>query len=511
MRLTPSENLTDAQIQSGLKSIVKDGLASEAMTTLTGGAFLVALALSYGASNFQIGLLAALPTIASVFQLFAVYLVQKYENRRAITVYSSLFARLPLLIIAFLPFLFPSSLNLTLLIAFLFIHYFLASISLCSWNSWMKDLVPEKMLGSYFASRSRLVQILSVTLCIICAIVLDYIKNNYPSYEITTYSVMFFIGGIFGIIGVFLLAQTPEPRFRAVKTNVLKLFKKPLMNHNFRNLLVFNSIWAFAVNLAAPFFSVYMLQTLELKISYVVGFNILSQFTNILFIRIWGRYSDKYSNKTILRICAPIYLIVILAWTFTTMPKPHLLTIPLLAVIFILNGIAVAGINLSLSNIGLKLAPKEGDAIVYLTAKSMITAVFAAVAPVIGGLFADFFAKRELSWNLEWKSPDGNMLFHTLDLQQWDFFFVLAFIFGLIALYRLSFVKEDGESHAKIPVYDIVSELRREVKMNSTVAGLRAMIYMPASFIQVVKRKAKSFPIKKENEVFKDEVLNSTH
>jgi Na+/melibiose symporter-like transporter len=489
MKFTPSDNLTPDQINSGLKLIVKDGLAAEAMATLTGGAFLVALALKFGASNFQIGLMAAIPTLANVFQLLAIYLVHIYANRRAITVYSSILARGPLLLISLLPFLFSADVSLNILIFLLFIHYVFGAISGCSWTSWMKDLVPEEKLGTYFSHRSRLIQILSISMSFICAFALDYVKSHYPDYELSTYSIMFFIGGIFGVIGVSLLAKTPEPRISGMKTNLFKLFKNPFQNLNFRNLLIFNAFWCFAINLAAPFFSVYMLKMLQLKLSYVVAFSILSQITSIFFIRIWGRYSDKYSNKSILRICAPIYLCCILAWTFTTMPKEHFFSIPLLIFIYIFNGISTAGINLSLTNIGMKLAPKEGDAIVYLTTRGLINACCAGIAPIIGGFFADFFSTRELTWNLEWKSPSGNYVFHTLDLQQWDFFFLFAFIIGLFALYRLSYVKESREVKKRVIMKEIAGELRRELRTNVALTGIRTMAYLPFTFFSFIKKK----------------------
>lgn len=489
MRLTPSDSLTKSQVKSGLKQVVKDGLAAEAMATLTGGAFLVALALKFGASNFQIGLMAAMPTLANVFQLIAIYLVFMFANRRAITVYSSLLARLPLLLVSALPFLFDFSTSLNLLITFLFFHYFFGAISGCSWTSWMKDLVPEDQLGTYFSNRSRLIQILNVILSLAAAFALDFVRTQHPEWEVNSYSIMFLLGGLFGLYGVYIVSKVPEPRIKPVKSNLLKLFKNPFQNKNFRNLLIFNSFWVFAVNLAAPFFSVYLLKMLGLPLSYVVGFSILSQITNILFIRVWGRYSDKYSNKTILRICAPIYLCCILAWTFTTMPAQHSFTLPLLTLIYVFNGISVAGINLSLTNIGLKLAPKEADAIVYLTTRGMLNAFFAGIAPVIGGYFADFFAKREFKWNFEWKSPDGNFVFHTLDIQQWDFFFLFAFLLGIVALYRLSFVKERGEVRKRVVVGEIASELRRELRINFALEGVKTLINVPFAYYAVRKRK----------------------
>ena len=84
MNFRTSERLTLQETRSGLSFVVKDGLAAEAMTTLTGGTFLVAIALHLGASNFQVGLLAALPIVTNIFQLAAIWLVQRYNNRRAV-------------------------------------------------------------------------------------------------------------------------------------------------------------------------------------------------------------------------------------------------------------------------------------------------------------------------------------------------------------------------------------------------------------------------------------------
>ena len=488
MKFRPSEQLTGEQVEKGLKLVVRDGLASEAMATLTGGAFLVAMALSMGASNFQIGLLAALPTVANIFQLAAIWLVQKYNNRRMITVIASFFARFPLVVIGMLPLAFSGGSSIMALIVLLFVHYFFASIGGTSWNSWMRDLVPQQKLGTYFAHRGRLIQILNITLSIGVALVLDYVKARFPDHEIMAYSVMFLVGGGLGMLGVWLLSRTPEPKTELSKENMFKLIKKPLKDKNFRNLLVFNSFWAFALNLATPFFSVYLMKMLNMPLSYIIALNMLSQFTSIIFIRIWGRLSDKYSNKTIIRICAPIYIAVILAWTFTTMPAAHLFTMPLLILIHIFNGISTSGINLAMSNIGLKLAPK-GEAIVYISARSMITSLFAAVAPVIGGLLADFFSSHQLSWNIEWKSPDMTSILHLVELQQWDFFFAIGAVLAIISLRWLSSVKEEGEMDKSEAMKEIRENFIREFRQRTTREALRASVYRPLAFLPSVKKK----------------------
>ena len=83
MRFTVKDTLTQDEIQSGLKTAIKDGMASTSMATLTGGAFMVAFALKLGASNLLIGLLAAIPPLVQLIQIPSIYLVENLRNRRA--------------------------------------------------------------------------------------------------------------------------------------------------------------------------------------------------------------------------------------------------------------------------------------------------------------------------------------------------------------------------------------------------------------------------------------------
>lgn len=82
MLLKPKESLSEQDVNKGLKIVIWDGLAAEAMTVFSSGTFLVSMALLLGANSLQIGVLAALPLATNVFQLASVWLVGRYHNRR---------------------------------------------------------------------------------------------------------------------------------------------------------------------------------------------------------------------------------------------------------------------------------------------------------------------------------------------------------------------------------------------------------------------------------------------
>ena len=128
MKLNPSLTLRHREITRGLDLVIKEGLTSEAMSTLTGGTFLMAMALLLGASNFQIGLVAALPTITNGFQIITTWLLQKYNNRRATAVIANGLARLPLLLIGMLPLIFSADTSFATIIFILVFHYLFGSI-----------------------------------------------------------------------------------------------------------------------------------------------------------------------------------------------------------------------------------------------------------------------------------------------------------------------------------------------------------------------------------------------
>ncbi len=458
------DNLTDDEIRYGLRNVIRDGLTSQAMSTLTGGVFLVAFALKLGASNMVIGLLAAIPFLAQLIQIPSIYLIEKYRARRAICVYSSALSRMFWLPIAAIPFLFSIETGLMVLIAALVLQSALGGIGGCCWNSWMRDLVPHDRLGSFFSKRMSLAAVLGSILSLAAGFYIDKWTNLFPEHELYGYSALFFLGFLAGMLGVYFLSATPEPCMESIKKKqkFTRLLLTPFKDVNFRNLIMALGPWSFAVNLAIPFFTVYMLKSLQMNMSLIIALTVLSQITNLAFLSIWGKFSDRFSNKSVLTICGTMFMLCVLAWIFV-IPGQNMFTMSLLITIHIFTGISTAGVSLTAGNIGFKLAPK-GQATAYLAAVSLVNSISSGIAPVLGGVFADFFTERQLSWTLKWTSPESEIAFQVFKLHSWSFFFFFAFLIGLYAIHRLTLVKEPGEVEEKVVVYEVIYELGRSIK-----------------------------------------------
>jgi len=467
-----------------LRLILYDALASEAMGTLSTGVFLAGYAVALGADNFAIGVLAAVPFLVQLLQIPAVILVERLQVRREICVWAAGIGRAFLLGAAMAPLLGPSA-GITMLIASLAIYQGMAAIGGCAWNSWMRDLVPATQFGRFFGRRTAATTALSIVLAFLGGAMIDAWKKHVPHAAVAGYSIVFTLSALIGFLGVYLLRLTPErPMVAAGRTtHPVALFAAPFHDTNFRRLLLFLSSWNFAVNLAAPFFTIYLLKTLGYSMTSILALTIASQLSNLAALGIWGALIDRFSNKAVLGVAAPLFLACMLAWTLVGLPWIEPIRFYMLIGIHVLMGVATAGVGLASGNIAMKLSP-AGRATAYLATNSVVTALCAGIAPILGGLFADFFARHQLTLALTWAGGREDVTFQVLNLQSWAFFFGIACLIGLYSLHRLSFIEEPAGMTDRLLLRHLFLEARRSLHSLSSAAGLLRVVRLPQSLLR---------------------------
>ena len=248
-------------------------------------------------------------------------------------------------------------------------------------------------MGDFFAKRLRVATIAAAVTAMLAALYIDWWKGFAgESDEIFGYSYAILFGCIIlGFGAVQFMARMPEPQMprpSGPPRSTLHTIGAPFRDKEFRGLINYMFMWNFVAYLAVPFFAVYMLVRLEMPLSLVVALGVMSQVANVLFLRVWGAFVDQYGSKVVLSLSSSLYLLVILGWTFTTLPDKYTLTIPLLVVLHILIGIASAGINIASTTIRMKMAPPS-QATAYLTAVSLAANLGAGISPLLGGAFVD--------------------------------------------------------------------------------------------------------------------------
>jgi MFS family permease len=488
MHLHPDPEVTPEDLERGKRALVKDAAWASLVGGLYGGVIQVGFALQLGASPFVIGLLAAIPFLSQVAQLPAIALVERVRQRRRITVILATLSRAIILSLAFLPFVHDQAVQLALLLGAQLLITLLGSAAGCSFNSWLHQLLAGQDLGEFFSRRL----FWSTVLASLGALFAGYVVEYWPAAEkLQAYSVVFAAAGVAGMISSWYLARVPEPVMERTgpPQPVIGMLRGPLLDPGFRSVIVFMGSWNLASNLAAPFLTVYLLRQMGFQLGTVTTLWVASQVANALTMLLWGRLSDRLSNKAILAVALPAYFGCLMALPFTALPKMHVLTLPLLYVIHLIMGAAAGGITLATGNLSLKLA-KHSQATAYLASVSLVGSLAAGLAAILGGALADWFAARQLSLVFEWVSPGISHEVTVVSFRHWEFLFAISFALGAYVLHALSRIREGQEISERVVVQQFVLEAARSINQLSPIEGLRTAILLP--FGRLFERRLRS-------------------
>ncbi|MFC1498250.1 MFS transporter [Verrucomicrobiota bacterium] len=467
-----------------------DAVCSMGMGALAGGPFLVGFALAIGASNYEVGMLATIALLSQLMQLPGLFLANMIRKRRAITAILTGVSRLLWIFIILIPLLFVNR-GITFLLQWILIASLVGALVGPSWNSLLRDIIPKENMGRLFARRLGFGTVIALTLTLVGGMFVDWWKARSPDTALYAYSLLFSVGVTLGVLGSIVVSRLPEPTMKATKkTSMFNQLIGPVRDANFKRLLVFIGLWSFAVNMAGPFFIIYMLQRIKVPFATVTMLTVTSQVANLAFLKIWGRMADRFSSKSVFAVAGPMFLISVLAWSFTTMPERYFLTIPLLFGIHIFSGVALSGVNISSASMALKLSPSDKTHS-YMTVFALVAAVCGACGPFAGGILADFFANRELALSLNWSDPARQLSVYAINFKALDFVFLVAFFAGLMAVHKLALVKEEGEVPENKVVADLVDQVVLPFKMVSSVDGLLNLVSRPVSSIVNAKRRAR--------------------
>jgi len=147
-----------------------------------------------------------------------------------------------------------------------------------------------------------------------------------------------------------------------------------------------------------------------------------------------------------------------MGWTFTVIPGGHAFMIPLLVILHIFTGIAVAGITLTVGTLSFKLAP-HGRATPYLTGASLADSAGTGLGALAGGFLADLLAGQTFALNLSWASPFQSIGIDSIQLTGYHLLFALAFIIGLINLRTLRAVHEAGSARREAVLPELMANI----------------------------------------------------
>ena len=457
-------HLSDEEYAKGRHWMVRFGIANSTMEAIITGAMLTALALQLGASNAAIGLILAVPHLMSLMQVPGVWLVEKNRERRQVAVWAAFVSRPGIVIMAMAALIPSPNLAVGILMLGLCLRYGAGWIINCAWSSWIHDLVPDDVRGQYFGRRLALMTMATGATTLLAGLWVDGWKAYValpPTYGYVPLLLLAFASGLYG---AYCLTQIPEPKMPPSEEglDVISLLREPFLKKNFRTVMIFLFTWNFAINLAVPFFTVHLLRSLGLSLTYVMLLTMVWQGVSVASMRVWGLLIDRYSNKAVFRLSGPIFVLALMLWTLTDEWHQAGYAVFLLPILYGMIGLAIGGTTLASNNIIFKLAPK-GKATSYTASANLLIATATALAPILGGLMADGLAVRSLTLTFHWNDPNVDTDIANFVINHWDFFFLCAGVLAWIALQFVSTIHEPSRSSNEPAYRDVFQHLASSI------------------------------------------------
>lgn len=325
---------------------VKEGSAASVMAG-AGDAYIAPFALSVGANNLQIGLLSSLPALFSpIIQILGSRLMENHSRKKIMTIGAILQALmwLPILVLGLIYWHRASSyIPITLIIAYL-IYAIFGAVGGPAWFSLLGDVVPNKIRGKYFGKRNRICTAVMLVATLLAALVVDYFKTK--GMVLMGFAAIFLVASISRMISSYLLSKHYEPKFKLEEGYYFSFwqFVKKAPSNNFGRFVIYVGMIYFAVLVAAPFFTVYMLKNLRFSYTTLMLVNISAIVFTFLFLPVLGKFADRYGNRELLKIGGILIPFLPLLWLFSGNPW-YLAFVPQL-----LSGLGWTSFNLASSN-----------------------------------------------------------------------------------------------------------------------------------------------------------------
>lgn len=240
-----------------------DGLFAQASESIV-VAYLSLFVLALGASRTQIGFMSALSNLSAALLLLpGAIIAERLGRRKLLCLWSGGgFARLTLLLLALVPLAFAGPVATYVAIGLVVIRSAFANLTVPAWVSLTADIVPLSQRGRYFSSRNIAMGVAGMGTAFLVGQMITRLGSSL-GYQLA-------MGVAFGIgmASTFSFARLQEPPASAPEQLTVRGSRLPLLHRlraqpDFLAFCAVAALWNFSLNIAGPFFSVYLVENLK--------------------------------------------------------------------------------------------------------------------------------------------------------------------------------------------------------------------------------------------------------
>ena len=374
------------ETRHNLKSFFFDGVSASASDSII-LTYLTLYLLALGADSTDIGLMTSLASLSAVLLLIpgAVLVDRTGKRKRIVLVSGGSIRRFVILLLALVPLAFSGSAAVYIVIALKIIMDGMGNLGLPAWISMTADIVPISKRGRYFGTRNMTMGIAGMLTTFIVGLMITRIGSP------EGYQWAMGLSFIFGMMSTYYFSrindnksiESSSPSETKTAYSAKALLSTLQSDRNFMIFCIFTAIWTFSINIAGPFFSVYMVQDLKASAAIVGLTSIIATMSSIPAQKFFGPLADKWGARKLMMVTSLIIPILPFLWFLTREPW-HVFPIN------VLGGAIWAGYNIAAFNFLLSVSPADQRARYTAIYQIAVTGSI-ALGAALGGVIANYW------------------------------------------------------------------------------------------------------------------------
>ena len=339
-------------------------------------------AISQGADDLFLGLLACSVWVGAPFLLVGISFMRRFGKRRILILWTGILPAISLAIVVVLPLAgqmgwLSSRSILYLLIAVMLVRSITDSIGGAGWFPLLQDNVPSRITGKFFGIFRRYWQ----CCVLVCTLLLAWFLGKEPGWW--KFCVVFALGEISFIVKIYFLRQLKEKPIENQTTappSTWHAVKLAFTHHKIRYFLGYTLLYNIAAFMCLPF-QIKYLKELGYSDGFILFATSMVSLGAIVSLRYWGRLSDRFGNRAVFNFSHLGIIIAIACWLLV---GQNLFSAIFVFVLYGLWSIFQSANGIAQTRYMMHTVPEtDQSAIVVIHSVSFFSI---ALAPLIGGL-----------------------------------------------------------------------------------------------------------------------------
>lgn len=420
-------NIRGAERRRAMRIVTVAWMFGAVWMTATSGAPLTLFAQHLGATEFQFGLLAAMPFLASLLSLPASLLTEHTGDRKRLFLFGFYSQRFLWIPIALVPVWIAGTwgvangLAIAVFLALFFLMHAGQAIGGPAGMNWMADIVPAGTRGRYFSRRRQLGILTSVPAALLVGLLLDVYRHAPPMVVLWCVAFVFLAAMLFGVADIALFHVVPHETKQRPSVPLRQVLLRPLRDRQFLWFGGFVATLFFAISFMGQFLTLYLVQKLQISNTQTqMMLLVVPMAAQLLVLSMWGHVVDRMGKKPALVIAALGLVPVALGWCLMSSGAIWLGYVLSAFGAMLWVGVEVANLDLILE-FGSGGDEDAGGGASYVAVNTVII----SIAGFLGGISSGWVAHvlRDWSWDPGW-----------LGLAPFTYFEVLFFLSALMRL-----------------------------------------------------------------------------